>query len=75
MIYGWYSHHQRGLQARSDPKAGSDSDSNGKEIKIDRSAENAQKSRCIVCTNTFWVTWRLKEIWRARPLTGCGERQ
>jgi hypothetical protein len=42
--YGWYSHRQRGLRAKSDPEAGSEGDSNAEKITIDRSAVKAQKS-------------------------------
>ena len=42
--YGWYSHRQRGLRAKSDLGAVSDSDSTADEITTDRSAVGAQKS-------------------------------
>jgi hypothetical protein len=39
--YGWYSHRQGGLRAKSDSGDVSDGASNAEEIKIDRSAVNA----------------------------------
>ncbi len=74
--YGWYSHRQRGLRAKSDPEAVSDSDANVEEIKIDRSAVNAQKSAADGPRAGSLSTWAMliKRVYEIDPLAcpHCG---
>ena len=68
--YGWYSHRQRGLRAKSQSAAVSDSDPKPQEIKIDRSAANAQKSAADGPRAGSLSTWAMliKRVYEIDPL-------
>ncbi len=68
--YGWYSHRQRGLRAKSQSAAVSDSDSNAEEITIDRSAVNAQKSAADGPRPGSLSTWAMliQRVYEIDPL-------
>ncbi len=74
--YGWYSHRQHGLRAKSQSSAVSDSDLNVDEITIDRSAVSAQKSAADGPRAGSLSTWAMliQRVYEVDPLAcpHCG---